>query len=208
MSVAFVKEESAEAASETVLPARPISDRVNLVTETGLQMLHEELARANALSRPPAWSRTSTSGGASRPCRCDARYFAERIRTAQLQPAPASNDVVALGPHRFLRAGRRSGADFRIVGEDRRRISRRIRRMSHASPVATALIGRPSATSSAPANASWKSCPSPSLGDGTGTTVSSSGKKKARRGRRCGGLDLDGLGGGEPADCRHRIREE
>ena len=46
MSVAFAKEDSAEAASETVLPARPISDRPNLVTEAGLAMLQAELASA------------------------------------------------------------------------------------------------------------------------------------------------------------------
>ena len=46
MSVAFVTEESAEAASEPVLPARPISDRPNLVTPEGLKMLEGELAAA------------------------------------------------------------------------------------------------------------------------------------------------------------------
>jgi hypothetical protein len=41
LSVAVVKEESTEAAAETILPPRPISGRINLVTETGLEMLHE-----------------------------------------------------------------------------------------------------------------------------------------------------------------------
>ena len=46
MSVAFVKEESAEAASETVLPERPISPHLNLVTEAGLKALEEQLREA------------------------------------------------------------------------------------------------------------------------------------------------------------------
>ncbi|MEQ1954693.1 hypothetical protein ABMA59_25200 [Mesorhizobium sp. CN2-181] len=46
MSVAFAKEESVETASETILPARTVSDRINLVTEAGLKMLQDELARA------------------------------------------------------------------------------------------------------------------------------------------------------------------
>ena len=43
LSVAFTKEESAETASETLLPDRPISPHPNLVTETGLQALQAQL---------------------------------------------------------------------------------------------------------------------------------------------------------------------
>jgi hypothetical protein len=39
MSVAFTKEDSAEPASETLLPDRPISRHPNLVTEAGLKVL-------------------------------------------------------------------------------------------------------------------------------------------------------------------------
>jgi hypothetical protein len=39
MSVAFTKEDSAEPASETLLPYRPISRHPNLVTEAGLKVL-------------------------------------------------------------------------------------------------------------------------------------------------------------------------
>jgi transcription elongation GreA/GreB family factor len=141
MSVAFLKEESAEAASETILPPRPISDRINLVTESGLQMLHSELARAqqafeaaNALEDANERRRQAAA-----PLR-DARYYAERIRTAQLQPAPASNDVVAFGHTvTFEREdGRRQ--TFRIVGEDEANPSQGT--ISHAAPVAMALIGK------------------------------------------------------------------
>ena len=46
MSVAFTKEESAETASETLLPDRPISPHPNLVTEAGLQALQTQLRAA------------------------------------------------------------------------------------------------------------------------------------------------------------------
>jgi len=36
LSVAFTKEDSAETASETLLPDRPVSPHPNLVTEAGL----------------------------------------------------------------------------------------------------------------------------------------------------------------------------
>jgi hypothetical protein len=39
MRVAFVSEESAEAAQEIILPERPISTHPNLVTQSGLKAL-------------------------------------------------------------------------------------------------------------------------------------------------------------------------
>ena len=46
MSVAFTKEDSAETASETLLPDRPVSPHPNLVTEAGLEALEFQLHRA------------------------------------------------------------------------------------------------------------------------------------------------------------------
>ena len=46
MSVAFTKEESAETASETLLPDRPISPHPNLVTEAGRKALERQLLEA------------------------------------------------------------------------------------------------------------------------------------------------------------------
>ena len=48
MSVAFTKEDSAETASETLLPDRPISPHSNLVTEAGLKALETQLDEARA----------------------------------------------------------------------------------------------------------------------------------------------------------------
>jgi transcription elongation GreA/GreB family factor len=68
------------------------------------------------------------------------RYFAERLRTAQLVTPPADFSVVTLG-HRatFTRGDGRRQA-FRIVGEDE--ADARNASISYVSPVARALIGR------------------------------------------------------------------
>jgi hypothetical protein len=46
LSVAFTKEDSAETASETLLPDRPVSPHPNLVTEAGLKALEFQLQQA------------------------------------------------------------------------------------------------------------------------------------------------------------------
>lgn len=141
MSVAFVKEESAEAASETVLPARPISDRINLVTDAGLKMLedaysqaHQALEAANALDDINERRRQSAV-----PAR-DVRYFSERLRTAQLTAPPTSTDAVAFGHTVTFERDDGRTQTYRIVGEDEADPSKGS--ISHASPVAMALFGK------------------------------------------------------------------
>jgi hypothetical protein len=51
MSVAFVREESAEAAEEVSLPPRAISAHPNLVTQSGLRALEQALAKASRRSK-------------------------------------------------------------------------------------------------------------------------------------------------------------
>lgn len=143
MSVAFVKEESAEAASETILPDRPISIHPNLVTQEGLARLNKELAEAQAQAALEAVNGIDDINERRRqaavPLR-DARYFAERVRTAQLVPAPDTNEVVAFG-HRVTyerEDGRRQS--FRIVGEDE--ADPATGSISYVSPVAAALMGK------------------------------------------------------------------
>mgnify|MGYP001061163304 FL=1 len=48
MSVAFTKEDSAETASETMLPERPVPEGPNLVTEAGRLELERQLEAARA----------------------------------------------------------------------------------------------------------------------------------------------------------------
>ena len=141
LSVAFAKEESAEAASETILPARPISDRVNLVTEAGLKMLRDELARAQqALETASVLEDVNERRRQSAVPVRDMRYFAERVRTAQLLSVPTSNEVVAFGHTVTFERDDGRTQTFRIVGEDEANPSQAS--ISHGSPVAIALIGK------------------------------------------------------------------
>ena len=141
MSVAFTKEESAETASETLLPDRPISSNPNLVTETGLKALERQLREAReayeaAQKTDDVNERRRLSANPSR----DIRYFSERVRTAQVVPNPSSPDVVAFGcTVTFSRTDGRV-QKYRIVGEDE--ADPRNGSISFASPVAKSLMGR------------------------------------------------------------------
>lgn len=139
MSVAFTKEESAETASETQLPARPISPHPNLVTTTGLSQLETRLQEARqaleaAQQIEDVNERRRQSASPSR----DVRYFSERLRTAQVRPTPASLDKVGFGNTvTFSRDGRKQ--TYRIVGEDE--ADPKSGSISYVSPVARALNG-------------------------------------------------------------------
>ena len=141
MSVAFTKEESAETASETLLPDRPISPHPNLVTATGLATLTRQLEEARE-----AYEAAQTTEDVNElrrltaiPLR-DIRYFSERVRTAQLVPNPSSTDVVAFGSTvTFSRPDGRVQT-YRIVGEDE--ADPKAGSISFASPVAKLLLGK------------------------------------------------------------------
>ena len=139
MSVAFTKEESAETASETQLPDRPISPHPNLVTTTGLSLLEARLQEARqaleaAQQVEDVNERRRQSANPSR----DVRYFSERLRTAQVRATPASLDTVGFGTTvTFSRDGRQQ--TYRIVGEDE--ADPKAGSISFVSPVARALNG-------------------------------------------------------------------
>jgi len=141
MSVAFTREESAETAAELMLPNRPISPHPNLVTVSGLEALEEAMAQARAVydaarKIEDAIERRRAAAPAFR----DMRYFAERLRSAQLVPSSAPGAVVAFGNRvTFSRDdGRRQ--IFRIVGEDE--ADPRNGSISYVSPIGRALIGK------------------------------------------------------------------
>ncbi|WP_426438028.1 transcription elongation factor GreA [Bradyrhizobium genosp. P] len=141
MSVAFTKEESAETASETLLPDRPISPHPNLVTEAGLKALETQFRAARdaheAAQQPEDVNERRRQSAA--PLR-DARYFAERLRTAQVVPDPASSETVAFGSTvTFSRADGRVQT-YRIVGEDE--ADPKAGSISFVSPVAKSLMGK------------------------------------------------------------------
>ncbi|TWF53085.1 transcription elongation factor GreA [Neorhizobium alkalisoli] len=141
MSVAFVKEESAETAAETLLPDRVISPHLNLVTETGLKALETQLKQAReayeaAQAVEDINERRRQSAGPLR----DIRYLAERVRTAELVAVPASNDLVAFGSTvKFSRDDGRVQT-YRIVGEDE--ADPKAGSVSYVSPVARGLMGK------------------------------------------------------------------
>tara|TARA_R110002012_G_scaffold77840_3_gene198252 strand:- start:14669 stop:15151 length:483 start_codon:yes stop_codon:yes gene_type:complete len=141
VSVAFTKEESSETAAETQLPDRPVSAHPNLVTETGLKQLQAELATARADFEAANGiddvneKRRQQAG----PLR-DARYFAERVRTAQLMPDPASHHTVAFGATVTYSRDGKPPQTYRIVGEDE--ADPKTGTISFASPVGRALMGK------------------------------------------------------------------
>ena len=141
MSVAFTKEDSAETAAETQLPDRPISGEPNLVTAEGLRALEQQLAEARRAHEAASTiedvnERRRQAAGPVR----DMRYFAERLRTAQLVPPPASHDVVAFGSR--VHYSRDDGREqtYRIVGEDE--ADPKAGSISFASPIARLLMGK------------------------------------------------------------------
>src|SRR4051812_49529012 len=97
LSVAFTKEDSAETASETLLPDRPISPHPNLVTEAGLKALEFQLQQAREAyeAAQKIDDVNERRRQAATPLR-DARYFSARVRTAQVIPHPTSTDTVPL----------------------------------------------------------------------------------------------------------------
>ena len=141
MSVAFTREESAETAAEVELPDRPISPYPNLVTASGLLALEKAMAEAREVY-DVAQKIEDVNGRrrAAAPAVRDMRYFAERLRSAQLVPPPEAGEAVAFGNLvTFARDdGRRQM--FRIVGEDE--ADPRNGSISYVSPVARALLGK------------------------------------------------------------------
>ncbi len=141
MSVAFTKEESAETASETLLPDRPVSPHPNWVTEAGRKALEDQLHEAQA-----AYEAAQTIEDVNErrresalPLR-DVRYFASRLRTAQVMSAPATTDTIAFGSTVTFRRGDGRVQTYAIVGEDEADPKRGM--ISFVSPVARLLMGK------------------------------------------------------------------
>ena len=141
MSVAFTKEDSAETASESVLPDRPIPPGLNLVTETGLKALEAQVESARtAFEAAQAIEDINERRRQSAVPLRDFRYFSERLRTAQLVPAPANPDTVSFGSKVTFSRDDGRVQTYRIVGEDE--ADPKAGTISHASPIAQALLGK------------------------------------------------------------------
>jgi transcription elongation GreA/GreB family factor len=141
VSVAFTKEESAETASETQLPDRPISPHPNLVTEAGLKALELQLRQAREAHDAASAidDVNERRRQAAIPLR-DMRYFTARVRTARLVPAPTSTDTVAFGSTVTFSRNDGRVQTYRIVGEDE--ADPKAGSISFVSPVAKSLMGK------------------------------------------------------------------
>jgi len=141
LSVAFTKEDSAETASETLLPDRPISPHPNLVTEAGLKALELQLQQAREAyeAAQKIEDVNERRRQAAIPLR-DARYLAERIRTAQVVTNPALTDTVVFGSTVSFRRDDGRVQRYRVVGEDE--ADPKTGSISFVSPVARALMGK------------------------------------------------------------------
>src|SRR5229473_8305053 len=98
LSVAFTKEDSAETASELLLPDRAVSPHPNLVTEAGLKALELQLHQAREAfeAAQKIEDVNERRRQAAIPLR-DVRYFAAGVRTVQVITDPTSTDIVAFG---------------------------------------------------------------------------------------------------------------
>ena len=139
MSVAFTKEESAETASEILLPDRPVSPHPNLVTEAGLKALELQLHQAREAfeAAQKIEDVNERRRQAAAPLR-GVRYFAARVRSAQVITNPASTDTVAFGSTFRRDDGRVQ--KYYIVGEDE--ADPKSGSISFVSPVARLLMGK------------------------------------------------------------------
>lgn len=141
VSVAFTKEDSAETASESFLPDRPIPPGLNLVTEEGLAALTQQLDAARAaLELANAIEDVNERRRQSAVPFRDVRYFGERLRTAQVVSASADIDIVAFGSTVTFEREDGRVQTYRIVGEDE--ADPKSGTISHASPIAQALLGK------------------------------------------------------------------
>jgi transcription elongation GreA/GreB family factor len=141
MSVAFVREESAEAAQEVSLPPRAISAHPNLVTQSGLRALEQALAGSHqALKAAQTIADPNERRRALELAVRDARYFAERVASAVHQPDPAHADVVAFGSRVAIQRDDGRRQTFRIVGEDE--ADPRGGSIAYVSPLARRLMGK------------------------------------------------------------------
>jgi transcription elongation GreA/GreB family factor len=133
MSRAFVKE------SDTVetLPERPVSPHPNYVTERGLALIEEELARVqSAYAAAQAAADRAALAALSR----DRHYWQQRRASAEVIPAPPDTDSVHFGSRVTIERDDGRRQTWRIVGEDEADPAKAT--LSYVSPVARALAGR------------------------------------------------------------------
>jgi transcription elongation GreA/GreB family factor len=141
LSVAFTKEDSAETASEVLLPDRPVSPHPNLVTEAGLKALELQLQQAREAfeTAQKIEDANERRRQAAIPLR-DVRYLAARVRSARVIANPASTATVAFGSTVTFRRDDGRVQKYHIVGEDE--ADPKAGSISFVAPVARLLMGK------------------------------------------------------------------
>jgi transcription elongation GreA/GreB family factor len=135
MSKAFTRESDEDGATE--LPEREVSSFPNLVTREGLAAIEAEIERHSA-DHAAALS-SGDKEQAARAAR-ELRYWTQRRHSAQVMPPPADTDEVRFGSKVTIQREDGRQQIWRIVGEDEADPQRGT--LSHASPLARALMGR------------------------------------------------------------------
>jgi transcription elongation GreA/GreB family factor len=141
LSVAFTKEDSAETASETLLPDRTISAHPNFVTEPGLKALHLQLGQAREAyeTAQKIEDVNERRRQAAVPLR-DLRYFTARLHSAQVIANPTSNDTVVFASTVTFKRSDGRVQKYQLVGEDE--ADPKAGSISFVSPVARSLMGK------------------------------------------------------------------
>ncbi|MFN5406429.1 transcription elongation factor GreA, partial [Bradyrhizobium sp.] len=118
-----------------------VSPHPNLVTEAGLKALEDQLHQAQAAHEAAQAIEdvNERRRESALPLR-DARYFATRLRTAQVMPQPSSTETIAFGSTVTFERGDGRVQTYRIVGEDEADPKRGM--ISYVSPVARLLMGK------------------------------------------------------------------
>lgn len=135
MSRAFVKEGDGD--DPGALPERRISEHPNLVTARGLRLIEDQVARLEA---EYATARAADDRSAIAHLSRDLRYWAARLASAQLAPAPADAETVAFGARVTIESAEGARRTYRLVGEDE--ADPAAGRISWFAPLARALAGR------------------------------------------------------------------
>lgn len=133
MSKAFTREDEEGAEN---LPDRPISSYRNLVTAEGLAEIEANLRRLR--EEEIAAQGDGDAAALARVAR-DQRYWHARLQSAELVTPPGDTNEVRFGSTVTVRRSDGTERTWRIVGEDEADPARGT--LSHASPVAQALLG-------------------------------------------------------------------
>lgn len=136
MSRAFVKEPDDNDAFEE-LPEKLISEHRNIVTETGMALIEEEVARL--LSEHANAQAANDRAAIARAAR-DLRYWSSRRATAEVIPPPPDAETVQFGSTVTLVRDDGRRHIFRVVGEDEANPAQGT--LSYVSPLAQALLGK------------------------------------------------------------------